>query len=397
MLDFTDPSYRRDPYPILKQVRDVDPIHKHAYGYWVVTRHADVRMVNRDPRFGRDLRRLRAGGTNVIYRTYPTLLESHHTAIFFLDPPDHTRIRRLVNYAFTPAAIAEMLAIVERTADELIGALPEEGPVELIGQVAKPFPVSVIGGILGVPEQDFPDLERWSFAIAEIVEPTMTRGQLIRAEQAATAFYEYLLAFVERRQREPGEGLVDRLIVAQRETEAITMPELIHNIMLIFAAGHETTTNLIGNGVYSLLQFPEQLARLRREPELLGRAVEEILRYESPANGTPRCAYEDIELGGKLIRKGELIMCMLGAANRDPQAFRDPDSLDIARDPNPHESFGGGPHYCIGAALARVEGRVALAKLLARYSHIELDPSRLTWANRINLRGLSQLGLFVRR
>jgi cytochrome P450 len=397
MLDFSDPSYRRDPYPTLKRLRELDPVYRHPHGYWVVTRHADVRAINRDPRLGRDLRRLRVGGTGVIYRTYPTLLESHATAIFHLDPPAHTRIRRLVSHAFTPAAIAQMLATVERAADELIGALPDEGPVELIRDVAKPFPVTVIGGILGVPERDFPELERWSYAIAEIVEMTITRGQLIRAEAAATAFYEYLQEFIAQRRREPGDGLVDRLIAAEQQSEAITLAELIHNVMLVFVAGHETTTNLIGNGVYALLQHPDQLERLRREPGLLPRAIEECLRYESPANSTPRCAYEDIELGGKTIRQGELVMCMLGAANRDPEAFRDPDRLDIGRDPNPHESFGGGVHYCIGAPLARVEGRVALAKLFARYRRLEIDPSRVTWANRINLRGLSELGLQVSR
>ena len=393
MIDFSDPAYRRDPYPFLKRLREADPVHRHPHGYWVVTRHADVRALNRDPRLGRDLRKLNVGGTDIVYRRYPALLESHATAIFHIDPPDHTRVRRLMSYAFTPAAIDAMLRTVERVADDLIGALPDEGPFELIHDVAKPFPVAVIAGILGVPERDFADLERWSFAISEIVEMTITHRQLMKAEEGCAAFKEYLIEFVARRRREPGDGLVDRLLAAERETGALSEAELIHNIMLVFVAGHETTTNLIGNGVFCLLTHPGELARLRADPSLLPTAVEEILRYESPANATPRCAHEDIEIGGKVIRKGELVMCLLGAANRDPDAFRDPDRFNIMRDPNPHESFGGGPHYCIGAPLARVEGRVALAKLLERYPHLEIDPARVTWADRINLRGLSQLGL----
>ena len=397
MIDFSDPGYRRDPYPSLRRLREADPVHRHPHGYWVVTKHAYVRALNRDPRLGRDLRKLAVGGTNIIYQKYPALRESHATGMFHLDPPDHTRVRKLINYAFTPAAIAQMIATVERVADDLLNALPDEGSVELIREVAKPFPVAVIAGILGVPEGDFPALERWSFAISEIVEWTITHGQLMRAEAAAADFKAYLKAFIEERRREPGNGLVDRLIAAEKETGALSEAELIHNVMLVFVAGHETTTNLIGNGLYALLNHPEELARLRREPALTTSAVEECLRYESPANATPRCAHEDIEIGGKRIRKGELVMCMLGAANRDPEAFADPERLDITRDPNPHESFGGGIHYCIGAPLARVEGRVALSKLLARYSRIEVDTAHVTWANRINLRGLSELGLNVQK
>jgi cytochrome P450 len=396
LIDFLDPKYRRNPHPTLKHLRESDPIHRHEHGYWVVTRHADVRALNRDPRLGRDLRKLSIGGADVVYRNYPTLRQFQATSILHLDPPDHTRIRKLISYAFTPAAVAKMEETVERAADALISALPSEGAVELIRELAKPLPVAVVAGVLGVPEHDFAVLERWSFAIAETVEITVTHGQMRRAEQAAADFTAYLQELVARRRREPGNTLIDRLIDAEAETEALTEAELIHNIILIFVAGHETTTNLIGNGVLALLEHPEELARLRQDPTLLPRAVEECLRYESPANTTPRCAHEDIEIGGKTIRKGELVMCMLGAANRDPDVFRDPDRLDIRRDPNPHESFGGGAHYCIGAPLARLEGRIAFRRLFERYRHLAIDPARVVWANRINLRGLSELGLHVR-
>ena len=395
MLDFSDPDYRRNPYPTLKRLREADPLYRHPHGFWISTRHADVRFFNRDPRLGRDLRKLTFGGAQVVYAQLPTLLESYTTGMFHLDPPDHTRVRRLFSHAFTPAAVARMVASVERTAHTLVSALPDEGAIELIHDVAKPFPVAVIGDLLDVPEADYPVLERWSFAISEIVELTISKAKLARAEQSAREFKAYLEAFVERRRREPGDGLVDRLIAIERDHGTLSEAELIHNIMLLFVAGHETTTNLIGNGLYALLRHPDQLARLRRDPALLPLAIEECLRYESPANATPRCAHEDIEVRGKIIRRGELVMCMLGAANRDPEAFADPERLDITRDPNPHESFGGGIHYCIGAPLARLEGRLALAALLARYRHFTIDDSRVAWADRVNLRGLSQFGLQV--
>jgi pimeloyl-[acyl-carrier protein] synthase len=397
MLDFSDPDYRRNPYPTLKRLRELDPLYRHPHGFWIATRHADVRFLNRDPRLGRDLRKLTFGGAQVVYAQLPILLESYATGMFHLDPPDHTRVRRLFSHAFTPAAVARMVASVERTARTLIAALPEEGSIELIHDVAKPFPVAVVGDILGVPEADYPALERWSFAISEIVELTITKGQLARAERSALEFKEYLRDFIERRRREPGDGLVDQLIAIERDHGTLSEAELIHNIMLLFVAGHETTTNLIGNGLYALLRHPDELTRLRQNPSLLPMAIEECLRYESPANATPRCAHEDIAIGGKVIRKGELVMCMLGAANRDPDAFADPDRLDITRDPNPHESFGGGIHYCIGAPLARLEGRLALAALIERYRHLEIDESRVVWADRVNLRGLSEFGLHVRQ
>ena len=397
MLDFSAPEYRRDPYGVLKRLRETDPLYRHPHGFWVSTRHRDVRFFNRDPRFGRDLRKLRHASAEVVYAGLPTLLESYTTGMFHLDPPDHTRVRRLFAHAFTPAAVARMVATVERTADRLVAALPDEGRIELIHDVAKPFPVAVVAGILGMPEEDFATLERWSFAISEIVELTITRGQLARAEQAALDFKRYLEAFLERRRRDPQDGIVDHLIAIEREEGTLTEAELIHNIMLLFVAGHETTTNLIGNGMFALLRHPEELDRLRQDPSLMPLAIEECLRYESPANATPRCALEDVEVAGKLVRRGDLVMCMLGAANRDPEVFADPDRLMITRDPNPHESFGGGIHYCIGAPLARVEGRIALERLLARYRHIDIDEARVTWADRVNLRGLSELGLQVRR
>jgi pimeloyl-[acyl-carrier protein] synthase len=262
---------------------------------------------------------------------------------------------------------------------------------------AKPLPVTVICDLLQVPRDDFAQLEQWSAAIAEQFEMTAGDEQHDAANEAYRAFKEYMARFVAERRRAPGDGLIDRLIAAERETEALSSDELLANIILLLAAGHETTTNLIGNGVWALLEHPDQLALLRARPELGASAVEELLRYESPANANARCPSEDLEIGSKLIKKGQLVLCMLGAANRDPEVFADPDRLDITRDPNPHTSFGGGAHHCVGAHLARLEGRVALRMLLERYPELALDRERTRWSDRTNLRGFAELQLRVAR
>lgn len=395
-FDFFDAEYRRDPYPVLARLRATDPVHKSRFG-WIITRHADVVRLNRDPRCGRDTRKLRGGGLTVRASGRAGFEEMLSTFMIHLDPPDHTRIRKLMAYAFTPKAIEQMASSVERVARDLLDAMPEEGEVELIHDFAKPLPVTVICELMEVPREDFPRIERWSEAIAEQFEVTATAEQLDAADAAYVAFKAYLGRFVEERRRSPGSGLVDRLILAERETDALSSNELLANIIVLLVAGHETTTNLIGNGMLALLEHGTELALLRARPDLDASAVEECLRYESPVNTNGRCPHEDVEIGGKIIREGQLVMCMLGAANRDPEVFAQPDRFDITRSPNPHQSFGGGVHHCLGAHLARLEGRIAIRALLERYPTLELDRERVRWRDRINLRGLSELGLHARR
>jgi cytochrome P450 len=401
-FSFFDPAYRKDPHRVLHRLRELDPVHQSPMG-WIVTRHEDVARLNRDPRCGRDLHRLAPG---VVPRKFfhgnEGLTRFTRTAMFHIDGADHARIRKLMAYAFTPSAIAEMRAIVVDVAGRLVRRLPAEGPIELIGDFARPLPVTIICEMLGVPAEDFARVAAWSDALAETVEPTITAEQVQRAEAAFNAFTDYLAEVVELQRRGLAGGgrqaratLVGRLIAAEAETAALSAAELLTNLVLLLVAGHETTTNLIGNGMLALLDHPDQLALLRREPALMDAAVEEMLRYESPANTNARVPQEAIEVGGKTIAAGQLIICMLGAANRDPAVFVDPDRFDIRRDPNPHQSFGGGPHFCIGAHLARLEARVAFDLLLDRYPHIGLDRARTSWRPRINLRGLAELGLVV--
>lgn len=395
-FNFFDPEYRRNPHPVLARLRASDPVHKSPAG-WIITRHADVVRLNRDPRCGRDTRKSRGNGLARRCAAYPGLTETMATFMLHLDPPDHTRIRKLMAHAFTPKAIDAMQASVERVARRLLDQLPDHGPIDLMKDFAKPLPVTVICDLMQIPRDDFPQLERWSDAIVEQIEITATPAQLAAADAAYSEFKRYLARFVEQRRGEPGTGLVDRLILAERETEALSADELLANIILLLVAGHETTTNLIGNGMLALLGHPDQLALLRARPELGASAIEECLRYESPANTNARVPHEDIVIDGKLIERGEIIICMLGAANRDPEVFSEPDRFDITRDPNPHTSFGGGVHHCIGAHLARLEGRIAIRGLLERYSAITLDRDRVHWRDRINVRGLRELGLVVRR
>jgi len=396
-FNFFDPDYRTNPHPVLADLRLRDPIHRTIFG-WIITRHADVQRLNRDPRLGRDLRKLTQGGRMLkAAKHLPGLGEMLATFMLHLDPPDHTRIRRLMAYAFTPKAIGQMEATVRQTAATVLDRMPERGDVGLIDAFAKPFPVTVICDLMQVPLSDSPMLAGWSEAIAEHIEVTATREQLAACNGAYFEIKDYLARFVEQRRKNPGDGLIDRLIAAEQETDALSSNELLANVILLILAGHETTTNLIGNGMLALIQHPDQLALLRQQPALVSTAVEECLRFESPANTNARCAHEVIEIGSKRIEPGDLVLCMLGAANRDPEVFADPDRFDITRDPNPHQSFGGGPHHCIGANLARLEGRVAIAGLLERYRSIELDGTPVQWRDRINLRGLSELNLRVTR
>jgi cytochrome P450 len=395
-FSFFDPEYRKNPYPVLARLRATDPVHETDYA-WILTRHADVVRVHRDPRCGRDTRKLQSGGMAARLAAYPGLMELLATWMIHLDPPDQTRIRKLFAYAFTPRAVEQMEVSVRKVSDRLLAALPETGEFDLMKEYAKPLPLTVICELMDVPREERPMLEGYSEAIAEHLEITASPAQLSAADRAFVEFKDYLARFVARRRRSPGAGLVDRLIAAEAETDALSSDELLSNVMLLLIAGHETTTNLIGNGMHALLRHPDELVRLRQRPDLTASAVEESLRYDSPGNTNARCPHEDIEVGGKLIGAGQLVLCMIGAANRDPEVFQDPDRFDVSRSPNPHQAFGGGAHYCMGAPLARLEGRIAFRGLLERYSSIELDPDRVRWRDRINLRGLSELGLRVRR
>ncbi len=394
-IDFRDPIYRSDPYPLLAKLRETDPIHRSPIGFWLITNYQDVNMLNRDPRLGRDLHQWSGYQLLRPYLADSALERCVEQWMFSLDGPEHARLRRLVSYAFTPKIVQAMHDEIVIIANELLDAIDTSTPFDFMSAFAQPFPVQVINKILGLSMEDYTQLKAWADTIAPIVEPTISRKTRELANTAVIEISAYLQTQIAARRRQPGTYLLDRLIAVEEAGDSLAEAEMIANLILLFVAGHETTTNLIGNGLLALLRHPEQLALLREHPEHLATAVEEFLRYDGPVNINGRAVYTDISLGGQTILAGDLVFCMLGAANRDPAVFANPDTLDITRQPNPHVTFGGGVHYCVGAPLARLEAKIAFQQILNWWTTIELDENRVQWRNLINLRGLEQLPLSV--
>lgn len=397
-LDLLDREFRSNPYPTLARVRREEPVHQDAMGFWYVTRHADVVSILKDPRLGRDMRKWLAYPMVRPYLADSPLERCVDLWMFSVDPPEHARLRKLVAKAFTPKAVAAMRGFIEQAADETLARIPrtdEPQTIDLITAFAQPFPVKVIAKVLGLSLDDYQTLREWSDALAFIVEPTARRKQKQAASDAVVGMMSYLRQQVAARRTSPANDVITELIRAEEGGDRLTEEELIAQLVLFFFAGHETTANLIGNGMLALCRHRGELARLRADPGLLPTAVEEMLRYESPGNTNARVAHTDIEIGGRTIPAGSLALAMLGAANRDPDVFAEPDRLDISRDPNPHVSFGGGAHFCIGAPLARLEAQVAFERLLARFPSIEVRESGVAWRDLVNLRALQTLPVTV--
>jgi cytochrome P450 len=298
------------------------------------------------------------------------LFEHHTTSLVFNDPPLHTRVRRIIAGAFTPRAIADMEEPVARLVDGLLDRIAAKGSADLIADLAAAVPVEVIGNLLAVPREEREPLRDWSLAILGALEPVLSPGQQRRGEEAVAAFLAYLRTLVARRRAHPGDpdrDVLTRLIAGEADGARLTEQELLHNIVFILNAGHETTTNLVGNGLYALLEWPEERARLVARPELIRPAIEEILRFESPNQLGNRLTVRDVEIEGTAIPAGTYLTLGIGAANRDSAELPDPDRLDLAREPNRHLAFGSGPHVCIGLNVARLEGRIAIGRFLARF------------------------------
>jgi cytochrome P450 len=370
------PELVSDPYPTYRRLLEEEPFFHERSGFWVVARHADVHQVLRDRRLGRAdfAERARSQlGDGPLARAFTQFL-------LFKDPPDHTRLR----------------GQIEEAVEELLDRVPADGTLELIGDVAYPLLVLVICALLGVPPQDRGDFRAWSSAVAEGLD-AITNPQpepIGRANAGAEALGDYFRGLIAERRARPRDDLVSDLIAARDGADRLSEEELLGTVVLLFGAGHETTVNLIGNGALALLTHPEQTERLRAEPVLLPGAIEELLRFDSPVQRTVRTATEDVPVGGRTVRAGERVMALLGAANRDPHRFADPDRLDVARsDAQHHVSFGGGIHYCLGAPLARLEAQIAIGALLRRLPDARLVDAQPTWRPTLVLRGLTRLPL----
>ena len=379
--DLLSPQLRQDPYPIYRELRSKDPVHRmRLVKAWALTRYEDVEKVLRDDkRF--------CNGDRILVKTIPL-------SLLDMDPPEHTRVRALVSKAFTPRAVGRLEGRIREITDRLLDAVAGRRQFDVIAALGYPLPITVIAEMLGVRAEDMGAFEGWSNTLALAVDPILGGKQVAAIKRAAEQVYAYFEGVIAERRREPRDDLVTALMMAEETGERLTHEEMLSVMLLILVAGNETTRNLIGNAVLALLRNPAQLERLREDRGLLGPAVDEFLRYDSPVQVDGRAAREDVEIGGKQIRAGDVVISVLGAANRDPEAFDDPESLDVGRRGNSHLSFGRGVHYCLGGPLAIMEARVALAGLLDRYSSLRLvvEPE---YREGVALRGVERLWIEV--
>jgi cytochrome P450 len=389
-LQAMSPAFREDPYPLYERFRGREPLLRVADTIWFCLAHGDVTALLRHPRLSSDEKRHAA---TEIGQDEQDPIKSR--SLLFMDAPDHTRLRGLVARAFTPRRVDDLRAATETIANELIADLRKralDGPVDLIESFAYPLPVRVICSLLGVPESDEATFTDWSRGLARSVDPSILRTPEIQAgiDTAQVALTAYLAELLEHRRRSPGDDLLSALAAVEADGDRITAREAVDLSRLLLVAGHETTVNLIGNGTLALLRAPDQLDLLRQSPELIAGAVDELLRFDSPVQFTQRVATEDLDLVGHKVKKGDEIMLILGAANRDPAAFAEPHRLDVRRDARRHVAFGGGIHHCLGAALARLEGVIAFKALLEAFPTMQLaaPPTRRPT---LTLRGLEML------
>ena len=340
---------------------------------WYVARHDDVDALLRSPHYGKDPRKASSdrGLRQIFLRA-----EGQTPSMLIADPPDHTRLRGLVNKAFTPRAVETLRPRVQEVVDELLDAVAGQESFDLMAALAEPLPIRIIAEMIGVDPAHEQQFREWSRDLAASLDANATEEQRSRADAATLGLGEYYQSVIAEHRAHPRADLISGLIAAEEEGAHLSDVEMISILILLLVAGNVTTTDLIGNGVLALLEHPEQLAKLRADPSLVTNAVEEMLRYDPPVTGAHRVALQDVEVGGCPIAAGQTLLAAVGGANRDPDAYPNPDEFDISRGDVHHHSFGGGPHYCLGAPLARLEATIAVGTLVHRFPHLRLDPSR---------------------
>lgn len=397
---FFTPELFVNPYPAYHRLRREAPVYlDRASGELVLTRYADAVAALKNPKLSS--RRVAEGGLllpGLARRLVEPVIRALTRQMLFSDPPDHTRLRGLASKAFTPRVVESMRSRIQTTTEELLDRVGQRTEIDLIRDLAAPLPVIVIAEMLGVRIRDRRAFKTWSDDLALFIGGTTKPAPVVMVRAARGMFFlrRYFQRLVRERRGNPGDDLLGALIAAEERGDQLTEEELLANAVLILAAGHETTTNLIGNGMLALLRNPEQLHLLRSEPELIESAVEELLRFESPVQWTGRVAVEEVEVNGVRIPVGQTVAIGLGAANRDPAQFADPDRLDLRRSDNRHLAFSHGIHFCLGAALARMEGQIALGTLLRRFPDLQLANGGLQWQENFTLRGLKRLPIRVR-
>jgi pimeloyl-[acyl-carrier protein] synthase len=386
-----DPEVLSDPYPLYRRLRSVDPVHWDPYLHaWVVTRYEDVMRVL--THFSADRtptpEQLSSMGLSSLNPIAAVMVKQ----MLFMDPPAHTRLRNLAGFAFTPSRVAVLRAHIQEICDRLIDSVKPNGTMEVISQLAAPLPAIVTAEMLGVPTSDHEQLKDWSATFAEMLgnfQHNPNRApRVLRAVEEMAAYFR---SAIRDQRRQPREGLISSFLNAEINGDRFTEEEVIANTIVTMVGGQETTTNLIGNGLLTLLRNPDKMEQLRSDLSIIPSAVEELLRYESPSQHTARITPEDTTIGDKQIRKRDAVIAVMAAANRDPERFPDPDRLDLCRKDNRHVAFGWGPHFCFGAPLARIEGQIAFATMLRRFRTITLEPRPLNWRSNLGLRGLTEL------
>jgi pimeloyl-[acyl-carrier protein] synthase len=391
------PGFFENPYPTYHALRAIDPIlWDDTVNAWVLTRYADVAAALNDPRLSRQkfleaeedfMRQLAESGQEEVRPLYSLFAKM----MLFADPPKHTRLRNLVHQAFTPRVVETMRAHIQEVADDLLDAVQDKGRMDVIKDLAYPLPVIVIGEMLGLPPENRAQFKRWSDEIIAYSAGVTTPEQATRALKSMIELTAYFRVVVARVRHGPRENLMSALVAAEEEGDKLSEEELLATAVLLLMNGHETTTNMIGNGLLALLRYPEEMQRLRDEPTLIANAVEELLRYDGSVQLRGLTAKEDFAFGGKPIRRGKGVIVVFGAANRDPAQFPDPDRLDLGRRDNRHLEFGRGIHFCIGAALARAELQLAIGAVLRRMPKLELATDTLQWHSVPVFRGLKAL------
>ena len=389
------PAYLANPYPYYHRLRREAPVYwSEAMGAWLLTRYRDAEAALHDPRLISGTR-VSAAVKQLPEAVQPEMqsLQSHiSTWMGFIDPPDHTRLRALVGNAFTPRMIRDLRPRIQGIVDELLDQVQQAGQMDAIADFAFPLPAIVIAEMLGLPPGDREQFKQWSNDVMAFLGTGRTKVDVARhAQQAVHTLKEYLRTIFAQRRRHPQDDLISALLIVEEEGDRLSEEEMFGMCVFLLVAGHETTLALIGNGLLALLRNPDQKRALQDEPALIDTAVEEFLRYDSPIQHQTRVAGEDFELEGCRIRRGQRVLPMLGAANRDPAQFSDPDRLDVRRQPNPHLAFGYGIHFCLGAPLARMEGQIAIQTILHRMPALELMNEPLSWRVHTSMRNPERL------
>ncbi len=389
-----------DPYATYARMRDADPVHASPLGPWILFAHADAVRLLRDQTLSVDVRkavevdpRQRRRRDELLDEIFPGRERREDTSILNIDPPDHTRLRRLVSKVFTPRRIEELRPLVRELVEGHLDAVAGAGRMDVIADLAFPLPFVVISEMLGMPDADRDQLRQWSHAVVQLLDITITADEAREGAIAAERMRAHVAAAVAWKRTCPADDLLTALISAEDEGDVLSEDELTDQIMLLFIAGHETTVNLIGNGTLALLRHPEQLERWRDDLSLDANAVQELLRYDSPVQFSRRIALEPLAIVERVVPPGKFVMTCLGSANRDRSVFGDDaDELDLGRSTAPlHLSFGSGTHYCLGSALARMEGAEAIGGLIRRFGDLTLATEHLDWNGRLVLRGLESL------